>query len=144
IRKVHLAVDDRSVARNYSWLLQNLDVEPGDVAFRVIPCAEAVLGSEEKDRGALMIDFGALQTGHIAYLNGEIKDHGSQSGGGFHVSQDLASHLHVPWANAESLKTENGDVFANPKAPPGGFQKVVRLRLRAILEKTKERLISKG
>lgn len=145
IGKSHLATDGpKSLAQSNIALLEMLGVEAGEVAHRVIPCAAAVLSSEEKDRGALVIDLGALQTGHIAYLNGEIKDYGSQRGGGFHVSQDLASHLHIPWANAESLKTENGDVFASPSAPAEGFQKIVCLRLRTILEKTKERLISKG
>jgi len=145
IRKVHLAVlGPKSIAKSNIALLGMLGVEAGDVAFPVIPCATAVLSSEEKHHGALMIDLGALQTGHIAYSNGEIKDCGSHSRGGFHVTQDLASHLRIPWARAESLKIENGHAFPGRSAHAEAFQKVIHLRLRAILEKTKKRLISNG
>jgi cell division ATPase FtsA len=145
IRRVHLAVlGPRSITESNIRLLEMLGVEGGDVAFPVIPCAEAVLSSEEKDRGALMIDLGAKQTGHIAYLNGEIRDYGWHGGGGIHVTEDLAAQLQIPWARAESLKIESGDAFTGRIADADPMQKIIYLRLRAILEKTKERLISSG
>jgi cell division protein FtsA len=145
IRKVHLAVlGPQSIAHSNIRLLELLNVEGGDVAFPVIPCAMAVLSPEEKDRGALMIDLGGMQTGHIAYLNGEIKDYGSHGGGGIHVTEDLANHLGISWARAESLKIENGHAFADRTAHAETLQKVIHRRLRAILDKTKNRLNENG
>jgi cell division ATPase FtsA len=145
IGRVHVAVlGPRSLAESNIRLLEMLNVEGGDVAFPVISCAEAVLSSEEKDRGALMIDFGAKQTGHIAYLNGEIRDYCSHGRGGIHVTEDLARQLQIPWARAEALKIESGDAFAGRMTDADPMQKIIYRRLRVILIKTKRRLISNG
>jgi cell division ATPase FtsA len=145
IRRVHLAVlGPRTIAESNINLLRMLNVEAGDVAFPVIPCAEAVLSAEEKDRGALMIDLGGKQTGHIAYLNGEIRDYGSHGRGGIHVTEDLARHFQIPWTRAEALKIESGDGFARRNADGDPMQKIIYRRLRVILIKTKRRLVSNG
>ena len=145
IRRVHVAtLGPRSLAESNIRLLEDLGVEGGDVAFPVIPSAEAVLSSEEKHRGALMIDLGGLQTGHIAYLNGEIRDYGSHRRGGIHVTEDLARQLQIPWARAEALKIESGDALAARIADADPMQKIIYVRLRAILIKTKRRLIANG
>jgi cell division ATPase FtsA len=144
IRKAHLAVDCRSVVGNGIALLRTLNVETGDIAFRTIPSATAVLSAAEEYSGALVIDLGALQTGQTAFLNGEIIDYGTQSGGGFHVTQDLANHLQIPWADAERLKLENRASLTGRDSPVKTLGNIIAVRVRAILERTKARLISKG
>jgi len=66
----------------------------------------AVLTSEQKELGALVIDIGAGTTDYVVYSDGVIKHTGVLSVGGDHLSNDLAYGLKVPLGRAEQLKID--------------------------------------
>jgi cell division protein FtsA len=83
-----------------------LDVE--SIVFNGLGSALSLLNSEQKELGALVIDFGAGTTEYAVYTDGVIKHAGVLAVGGDHVTNDLAYGLKVSQGRAESLKKEHG------------------------------------
>lgn len=83
-----------------------LDVE--SIVFNGLGSALSLLTSEQKELGALVIDFGAGTTEYAVYADGVIKHAGVLAVGGDHVTNDLAYGLKVSQSRAESLKKEHG------------------------------------
>jgi cell division protein FtsA len=79
-----------------------------DVVFNGIAASLALLNSEQKELGALVIDLGGGTTEYVVYSNGVIRHSGVLAVGGDHVSNDLAYGLKVPLSRAEKLKVEYG------------------------------------
>ncbi|MHB8521042.1 MAG: cell division protein FtsA [Limisphaerales bacterium] len=91
-----------------------LDVET--VAFTGLASSLALLSSEQKELGALVVDLGGGTTEYLAYTNGSVKHSGVLAVGGDHVSNDLAYGLKVPLSRAEQLKIEHGAALVDPAA----------------------------
>ena len=75
--------------------------------------ALALLTSEQKEVGSLVVDLGSGTTEYVVYANGIIKHTGVLAVGGDHVSNDLAYGLKVPLSRAEKLKIEFGSALVN-------------------------------
>ena len=73
-------------------------------AFGGLCSAVAVLGEEEKQRGALVIDLGGGTTDYVTYADGVPTSAGSIPVGGDHVTNDLSAGLNLSSAQAERLK----------------------------------------
>ena len=83
-----------------------LDVEA--IVFNGLASALALLGPEQKEMGALVIDIGGGTTEYVVYTGGIIKHTGVLAVGGDHISNDLAYGLKVPLGRAEQLKLDHG------------------------------------
>ena len=70
--------------------------------------SEVVLGADEKEMGALVIDIGAGMTNAIAYLGGAPVYTGAISLGGDNVTGDIAYMMQLPRSAAESIKVSDG------------------------------------
>jgi cell division protein FtsA len=88
-----------------------LQLEVEDVVFNGLAASLALLTSEQKEIGSLVIDLGGGTTDYAVYADGVIKHSGVLSVGGDHVTQDLAVGLKVPLSRAEQLKLEHGSAL---------------------------------
>ena len=70
--------------------------------------SEIVLGADEKEMGAIVIDIGSGKTDCIAYLGGAPVYTGGISLGGDNVTGDIAYMLQLPRSAAESMKISDG------------------------------------
>lgn len=78
-------------------------VVPGAVA-----AGEAVLRTDERERGVVLLDIGGLTTDLAMFADGALYDVGGFDLGGQHITQDLAAVLDIQLDQAERLKRTHG------------------------------------
>jgi len=97
--------------QNVIRLVRATSLEVDEIVFNGIATALALLTSEQKEMGALVIDIGGGTTEYVVYSDGVIRHSGVLAVGGDHVSNDLAYGLKVPLSRAEKLKLEHGNAL---------------------------------
>ncbi len=94
-------------------LLRSIDkvgIEVDAMMPAVLASGEAVLNSDEKKVGILLIDFGAGTTSLAMFRNGFMTDARVIPIGSSHIDNDIAVVLGTSPADAEKLKIEYGSV----------------------------------
>ena len=142
-------------------ILQDLCLEPRYPVFNGFAATIALMDSEQRKKGGLIIDLGAGTTEFAFTHGGCIRYAGSLSIGGDHVSNDLALGLKLEIGVAENLKTFHGRAIRDPQATnallpfktPAGenksvrfdhFQIIMELRLKEIFQIIRETLTDAG
>ena len=105
---MHVVHGNANRLQNPIRLIKGLQLEVEDVAFNGLGSALALLTSDQKQMGALVIDIGGGTTEYVVYSGGIIRHTGVLAVGGDHVSNDLAYGLKVPLGRAEDLKLKYG------------------------------------
>ena len=109
---VHVVHGQTNRLQNAIRLVKGLQLEVDEIVFNGLASSLALLSSEQKELGALVIDIGGGTTDYAVYADGVIKHTGVLAVGGDHVSNDLAYGLKVPLSRAEKLKIEHGSALA--------------------------------
>ena len=91
--------------------VKELSINVKNYALSIYATAQAVLTQEQKNFGAIVINFGAGVTDYIAYQNGAVVHTGVLGVGGDHLTNDLLSGLRLPYVKAEQLKKASGSVW---------------------------------
>ncbi len=115
---VHVVHGNLNRLQNAIRTVKGLQLEVDDIVFNGLASSLALLTSEQKELGALVIDIGGGTTEYVVYANGIIKHTGVLAVGGDHVSNDLAYGLKVPLGRAEQLKIEHGSAFVDDGRRP--------------------------
>jgi cell division protein FtsA len=89
-------------------MVKGLQVEVEAIVFNGLASSLALLTNEQKEMGALVIDFGGGATEYVVYSGGVIKHTGVLAVGGDHLSNDLAYGLKMPLGRAEEFKIKHG------------------------------------
>jgi len=97
--------------QNAIRLVKGMQLQVDDVVFNGLASSLAVLNSEQKEIGALVIDLGGGTTEYVVHLDGVIRHSGVLAVGGDHLSNDLGHGLKLPLSRAEKLKREHGNAF---------------------------------
>src|SRR6266568_7889990 len=105
---VHVIHGNLNRLQNAIRTVKGLQLEVDDIVFNGLASSLALLTSEQKELGSLVIDIGGGTTDYVVYANGIIKHTGVLAVGGDHISNDLAYGLKVPLSRAEKLKIEHG------------------------------------
>jgi cell division protein FtsA len=113
---VHVVSGRYNRLQNPIRLVNGLHLEVNDIASSALASSLAILGTEQKELGTLVIDLGAGITEYAVYSAGVIKHTGVLAVGGDHVSNDLAYGLKVPLARAEQVKIDHGLAVIDPGA----------------------------
>jgi cell division protein FtsA len=113
---MHVIHGNANRLQNAIRLVRATSLEVDDVVFTGIASSLALLNSEQKELGALVIDLGGGTTEYVVYSNGVMRHSGILAVGGDHVSNDLAYGLKVPLSRAEKLKTEYGSAIVSDAA----------------------------
>jgi len=92
-----------------------LQLEVEDIVFNGVASALALLNTQQKELGSLIIDLGSGITEYVVYTRGVIKHTGVLAVGGDHVTNDLAYGLKVPLGRAEQLKVDYGSAVADER-----------------------------
>jgi len=102
-----------SVVQNLKRLAENVPLTCTDAAFGGLCSALAVLTSEQKRSGAVVVDLGGGTTDYVVFSDGLIKLAGSFAIGGDHVTADISSGLNINRRQAEKLKRDSGSAVIN-------------------------------
>lgn len=111
---VHVIHGNINRLQNPIRVVTGLQLEVENIVFNGMASSLALLTNEQKELGALVIDFGGGTTEYVVYCDGIIKHTGVLALGGDHISHDLAIGLKVPMGRAEQLKIENGSAVLDP------------------------------
>jgi len=110
---VHVVHGNLNRLQNAIRTVKGLQLEVDEIIFNGLASSLALLTSEQKELGALVIDIGGGTTDYVVYADGVIKHVRVLAVGGDHVSNDLAYGLKVPLGRAEQLKIEHGSAFVD-------------------------------
>jgi cell division protein FtsA len=110
---VHVVHGNTNRLQNAIRLVKGLQLEVDEIVFNGLASSLALLSSEQKELGALVIDIGGGTTDYVVYTNGVIRHTGVLAIGGDHVSNDLAYGLKVSLSRAEKLKLEHGSALVD-------------------------------
>ncbi len=113
---VHVVHGVTNRMQNSVRLVRNLNLEVNEIVFNGLASALALLSSEQKELGALVIDLGGGTTDYVVYVNGVVRHTGVFAVGGDHISNDLGHGLKVPLSRAEKLKVEYGTAVPDEAA----------------------------
>src|SRR5262244_2249396 len=108
---VHVVHGNLNRLQNAIRAVKGLQLEVDEIVFNGLASSLALLSSEQKELGSLVIDLGGGMTEYVVYADGVIKHVGALAVGGDHVSNDLAYGLKVPLRRAEQLKIEHGSAL---------------------------------
>ncbi len=106
--RVLLVTGSSSICQNLRKCVQKAGLQVQRMVLQSLADSEVVLGSDEKEMGALVIDIGAGMTNAIAYVSGAPVYTGAISLGGDNVTGDIAYMLQLPRSAAESIKVSDG------------------------------------
>jgi cell division protein FtsA len=112
---VHVIHGNFNRLQNPIRAVKGLQLEVEAIVFNGLASSLALLSNEQKEMGALVIDFGGGTTEYVVYSGGIIKPAGTLAVGGDHVSNDLAYGLKVPLGRAEALKVKHGAAHVEEK-----------------------------
>jgi cell division protein FtsA len=110
---VHVVHGHTNRLQNAIRLVRGLQLQVDEIVFNGLASSLALLTSEQKELGSLVIDIGAGTTDYVVYSGGVVKHTGVLAVGGDHVSNDLAYGLKVPLSRAEKLKLEHGSALVD-------------------------------
>ena len=110
---MHVVHGNTNRLQNSIRLVKGLQLEVEEIVFSGLASSLALLTSEQKELGALVIDIGGGTTDYVVYSDGVIKHTGVLAVGGDHVSNDLGHGLKVPLSRAEKLKLEHGSALVD-------------------------------
>jgi cell division protein FtsA len=148
----HIIHGVRTRIQNTIRCVKELPLEVEDVVFNPLATAQVVLGQQQKNMGALVIDIGGGTTDYILYVDGAVKQSGTLGIGGDHITNDISMGLRIPMARAEKLKIDEGSVilgnclpgetvvlkddsgFAGKEVERETLNTIIHLRVRETLE----------
>ncbi|HTV75544.1 MAG TPA: cell division protein FtsA [Candidatus Baltobacteraceae bacterium] len=110
---MHVVHGNTNRLQNSIRLVKGLQLEVEEIVFNGLASSLALLTSEQKELGALVIDIGGGTTDYVVYSDGVIRHTGALALGGDHVSNDLGHGLKVPLSRAEKLKLEHGSALVD-------------------------------
>ena len=110
---MHVVHGNTNRLQNAIRLVKGLQLKVDEIVSSGLASSLALLTSEQKELGALVIDIGAGTTDYVVYSDGVIKHTGVLAVGGDHVSNDLGHGLKVPLSRAEKLKLEHGSALVD-------------------------------
>ena len=107
--EVHLVTGATTSVRNVVRSVNRAGLQVQDLVLEPLASAEAVISTEEKELGILLIDLGGGTTDVALFRDGAVWHTSSLPLGGDHISNDIAVGLRTPTADAEELKKRDMD-----------------------------------
>ena len=141
---MHLVLNASAVVQNIVNAINKAGVLVNGVVMQQLASAEAVLSSDEKELGTVLVDIGGGTTDVAVYDQGSICHSEVLPMGGNLITKDIAIGLKAPLQEAEQLKRSVGSVF--PESVPaeelievtevgsGGRRTMSRRRLCQIIQ----------
>lgn len=150
--EIHIVTGAVTSAQNIVKSVRRGGFDVNDIVLQPLASANAVLSSDEKELGCVLIDIGGGTADVIMYVDGAVWHTGVLAIGGNHVTNDLTVGLRTPTQSAEIIKKKYGCALrsmVNPsemiEVPSVGGRKprkVARTFLAEIIQPRMEEIFS--
>jgi len=111
--EVHIITGSVTSAQNLIKCVNRAGFRVDNVVLQSLASSKAVLRSEEKEMGVLMIDIGGGTTDVIVNYEGAPYHTDVVPIGGTQITKDLSIVLKIPFDVAEKIKVESGCCYAS-------------------------------
>lgn len=109
--RVHIITGAASPMQNLIKCCEKAGLEVSDVVFEPLASAHAVLTTEEKESGAILVDLGGGTTDIALFRDGSLRYASVIGVGGNHFTNDIAVGLRITMNEAEKLKKTSGAAY---------------------------------
>jgi cell division protein FtsA len=106
--KVHIVTGAVPSIQNIVKSVNRVGLDIDDIVMEQLAASEAILSSDEKDLGVVLIDIGGSSTGIAIFFEGSIKHTAILPVGGNYLTSDIATGLRTPFNDAERIKIRYG------------------------------------
>lgn len=106
--QVHIVTGSRTHDQNILTCVNKAGIAVSELVAEPLAAAEAVLTSDEKEMGVLLIDLGAGTTDYAAFLEGTVVHSNVLPVGAGHFTSDISVVLRTPMEDAERIKKRYG------------------------------------
>lgn len=106
--RVHIITASVTSTQNVIKCCQRAGLHVADVVLEPFAAGEAVVTPEERELGVALIDIGGGTTDVVVFHNGAVKHTAVLPIGGNHLTNDIATGLRTPFADAEKIKQRFG------------------------------------
>jgi cell division protein FtsA len=106
--EVHIITGSVTSIQNVVKCANRAGFKVYDIALEPLASSKAVLSSDEKELGVLLVDLGGGTTDVLVHINGSPYHTNVIALGGDQVTSDLSIVLKTPLEAAERIKTESG------------------------------------
>ncbi|UJR78950.1 cell division protein FtsA [Sandaracinus amylolyticus] len=116
---VHLVTAATTSVQNIIKCAERCDLHVAEVVLEPLASAHAVLQDDEKELGVALVDIGGGTTDIVVYVNGAVVHTSVIPIGGTSFTNDIATCLRTPIAEAERVKIKYGcasPVMVDPEA----------------------------
>ncbi len=110
--KVHIVTGAVTSAQNIIKCCNRAGLNVNDIILQQLASSEAVLSSDEKELGVVLIDVGGGTTDMALFCNGSLMHTSVLTLGGNHLTNDVAVGLRTPAHEAEKIKQKYGCCMA--------------------------------
>jgi cell division protein FtsA len=114
--RVHIVTAAVTAIQNILKCCDRSSLNVAEIVLSPLTSAEAVLTQEERELGVAVVEMGSGTTGIALYHDGMVKHTVVLPIGGNHVTNDIATGLRTPFADAERIKIRYGVAKADRMA----------------------------
>ncbi len=111
--EVHIITGAVTSAKNICRSIQRAGLKVCDLVLEPLASSHAVLGSDERDLGVVLLDIGGGTTDVAVFFEGSIRHTAIVPFGGANVTNDIAIGLRTPIDKAEAIKIQHGGALAS-------------------------------
>jgi cell division protein FtsA len=108
---IHVVTCRSALNRNLINAVNRAQMRVKKIVLQQLASAEAVLTSDEKELGTVVIDIGGGTTDMAVFVKNAVQFTKALPVGGAHFTRDLAIGLQTPLEDAERIKKETGTVL---------------------------------
>lgn len=116
--EAHIVTAATPALKNLSQTMDNVGIKVEEFVLNALASAEAILDPSETEMGVIIADIGGGTADIALYKQGVVWHTSVIPLGGYHVTNDIAIGLRVPFDIAEEIKLKYGDCRPD-KIDPG-------------------------